>query len=270
MEAKDLDDLEEAVHLLETPGLLIRLTNLLAYPIEGVMRVLPKWVGRAIGKMAAGAVGTALCYALATMDRGCRRRPFPGIHQMLVLFSGAAGGFFGFPGLLVELPFSTTVMLRSIADIARAEGEDLSSSDAQLACVTVFALGGRSRSDDAGETAYYAIRAALTRAVSEAAEFIAQRGIVEEGTPLLVRVMANVASRFGVILTDKMAAEMVPVLGAIGGAAINLLFIRHFQASARGHFIVRRLERTYGAEPVKKEYEKFADKLGKGPRRENG
>jgi len=56
-------------------------------------------------------------------------------------------------------------------------------------------------------------------------------------------MMANLASRFGVFVTDKIAAEMIPILGAIGGASINLLFIDHFQAAARGHLIVRRLER---------------------------
>jgi hypothetical protein len=50
---------------------------------------------------------------------------------------------------------------------------------------------------------------------------------------------------------------MIPILGAFGGASINLLFISHFQAVARGHFIVRRLERKYGGEFVKKEYEKM-------------
>ncbi len=74
----------------------------------------------------------------------------------MVLVSGAVGGFFGLPGLIIELPISTTLMLRSIADIARSEGEDLSSFDAHLACITVFALGGRSRDDNAAETAYYA------------------------------------------------------------------------------------------------------------------
>jgi hypothetical protein len=76
--------------------------------------------------------------------------------------------------------------------------------------------------------------------------------------------MANVASRFGVILTDKMAAEMIPILGALGGALINLLFISHFQSAAQGHFIVRRLERKYGEEPVKREYEKLLRELKHG------
>jgi len=257
MEERDCNDLREAVKLLEEPGVGLRLVNLLGYPIEGIIKVLPRRIGRALGNRITKAVGMALYAALSTMDKKSHGRPFRLTHRAMVLVSGAAGGFFGFPGLIVELPISTTLMLRSIADIARSEGEDLSSIDTHLACITVFALSGRSRGDNAAETAYYAVRAALARTLSEAAEFIAQRGMMEEGAPIVIRVMANLASRLGVIVTDKIAAEMIPVLGAFGGASINLLFITHFQTVARGHFIVRRLERKYGGEFVKKEYEKM-------------
>lgn len=264
MEKKDRNDLRTAVHLLENPGLSIRLINLLGYPIEGFIKVLPAWMERVIGNTAAKAVGTAFYAALSTMDKKGPRSPSQFIHRVMVIVSGAVGGFFGLPGMIVELPISTTLMLRSIADIARSEGEDLSSIDAHLACITVFALGGRSRADNAADAAYYAVRAALTRTLSEAAEFIAQRGMVEEGTPIVIRVMANLASRLGVILTDKMAAEMIPILGALGGASINLLFINHFQAAARGHFTVRRLERKYGEALVKREYEKWLGESKRG------
>jgi hypothetical protein len=50
---------------------------------------------------------------------------------------------------------------------------------------------------------------------------------------------------------------MVPILGAAGGATINALFIDHFQQMASGHFIVRRLEKIHGAEPVRLAYEKL-------------
>jgi hypothetical protein len=53
------------------------------------------------------------------------------------------------------------------------------------------------------------------------------------------------------------AAQAVPVIGAAGGAVINLLFIDHFQDMARGHFIVRRLERAYPPEMVREEYERL-------------
>jgi hypothetical protein len=47
------------------------------------------------------------------------------------------------------------------------------------------------------------------------------------------------------------------VVGAVGGAAVNLAFIEHFQDVARGHFTVRRLERVYGAEIVRAEYDRL-------------
>jgi len=40
----------------------------------------------------------------------------------------------------------------------------------------------------------------------------------------------------------------------MGGAVINTLFIEHFQTMARGHFMVRRLERVHGAEAVRLAY----------------
>jgi hypothetical protein len=255
MEEKDYNDLRTAVNLLEKPGLSIRLINLLGYPIEGIINSLPQWIRQVLGYIATRLVGTAFSVALYTMKKKRYGRPFLRGHRAMVLASGALGGLFGLPGLVIELPISTTLMLRSIAEIARSEGEDITAVDTQLACITVFALGGRSRSDDAAETAYYAVRTALARTLSEAAEFVAQRGIMEEGAPIVIRVMTNLASRFGIIVTDKMAAEIVPVLGALGGALINLFFINHFQAVARGHFIVRRLERKYGSDAVREHYE---------------
>jgi len=50
------------------------------------------------------------------------------------------------------------------------------------------------------------------------------------------------------------------VVGAFGGATINVLFIDHFQDMARGHFIVRRLERKYGHDEVEKKYKEIFEK----------
>ncbi|MCK5882266.1 MAG: EcsC family protein [Bacteriovoracaceae bacterium] len=110
-------------------------------------------------------------------------------------------------------------------------------------------------SDDASESSYFAIRAVLAKTVSEAAAYIAKGGVVEVSAPVLIRLVSKIAERFGVVVTEKAAAQAVPILGAIGGAVVNTLFIDHFQDMARGHFIVRRLERKYGAELVKETYE---------------
>ena len=86
----------------------------------------------------------------------------------------------------------------------------------------------------------------LAKSVTEAARFIAERGIVEEGVPVLVRFILQVTSRFGVVVTQKVATQTLPIVGALGGAAVNYAFIDHFQDVARGHFTVRRL----GLHPV--------------------
>src|SRR5580692_4234495 len=70
--------------------------------------------------------------------------------------------------------------------------------------------------------------------------------------------LTQVTSRFGVVVTQKVAAQTVPVVGALGGAAVNYAFIEHFQEVARGHFTVRRLERVYGKDVVRTEYERLA------------
>jgi hypothetical protein len=50
-------------------------------------------------------------------------------------------------------------------------------------------------------------------------------------------------------------AESAPLLGGLTGAAINFAFLDHFQDMATGHFIIRRLERLYGQEAIRKAYE---------------
>jgi hypothetical protein len=157
----------------------------------------------------------------------------------------------------VELPVSTAIMLRSIVDIARNEGEDIQLVETQLSCLEVFALGGRSSSDDGAETGYFAVRSALASAVSDAARYLAKKGLVNKGAPAIVRLVSVISSRFGVVVTEKAAAMAVPAIGAAGGALVNTLFIKHFQDMARGHFIVRRLERRYGLDRVRESYEKL-------------
>jgi len=258
MNELDLKRLEEAVNLLENPGWIAKITQMIGMPIDWAIKKLPESAGSTITRATEKAVTKALEVAVSTMDREYLGKPFKWSHRFAAVTSGGAGGFFGLPGLAIELPLSTVIMLRAIADTARSEGENIGNIDAQLACVQVFAIGGSQRIDDASETGSYAARIALSRALTEAGEFIAKKGFAEEGAPVIVRLVAGIASRFGVVVSEKAAAEAVPILGAAGGAAINLLFINHFQSMARGHFIVRSLERHWGEEAVKKEYERIA------------
>ncbi|MFH2218622.1 MAG: EcsC family protein [Pseudomonadota bacterium] len=254
---QDFIDLRYAKTLLETPGLAAKITGLIGAPIEKGMELLPAKWSEAVNNGTRTALEKALAFAVSTMDDRTGRASSNMLHKMIVAATRGAGGAFGLAALSVELPISTTVMLRSIADIARSEGERIIELEARLACLEVFALGSRSNRDDASETAYFAVRSALSKAVSEAVQHIAEKGLTQKGAPAIVRFIGQIASRFGVTVSEKLAVQALPVLGAAGGALINTLFLSHFQDMARGHFIVRRLERTYGPEIVRREYEKL-------------
>ncbi len=249
----DLADLRYAKGLLEHVSLSTRIANAVGAPVEKVFGLLPKGASDLVNAATTKALQAATHFALKTLDHRPRKST-ERLHKSAVAVTGGAGGAFGVAALAVELPVSTVIMLRSIADIARSEGEALGSPDARLACLEVFALGGRQPGDDRAESGYFAVRAALAKALSEAAAIIAERGVAQESAPAIVRFIAQIAARFGIPVTEKVAAQSVPVIGAAGGAVINLIFIDHFQDVARGHFIVRRLERACGADVVKQAY----------------
>jgi hypothetical protein len=118
-----------------------------------------------------------------------------------------------------------------------------------------FALGGPGKNDDAVETGYFVIRSGLAKAVTDAAQHIAQKGLTGKSSPVLVKFIAQISSRFGIQVSEKIATQAIPVIGAAGGAIINTLFIDHFQGMARGHFIILRLEEKYGHDAIKDIYE---------------
>jgi EcsC protein family len=257
MTLADVAALRHAVQSLEHPGLAARLTNMVGKRIELIGYALPASASQAIATATTKALEVALRVALRTMHHAPRPASHR-FHKALATASGAAGGAFGLATLPIELPVSTVIMLQSIAEIARSEGEDLSDPETTLSVVQVFALGGRPSSPDASESGYFAVRGMLAKSVTQAARFIVERSVIEEGSPILVRFITQVASRFGLVVTQKLAAQAIPLVGALGGAAVNYAFIEHFQDMARGHFIVRRLERAYGKEVVRGEYERLA------------
>jgi hypothetical protein len=252
---EDLQELRHAKELLDDPSFAARIANLVGAPLERGFQLLPARWSEVVNQSTRKALERAMQLAVSTLDHRAPRRSSDILHKLAITGTGAGGGAFGLASLPIELPISTVIMLRSIADVARGEGERIKSAEAQLACLEVFALGGRTSRDDAAETGYFAVRAALAPAVSEAARHIAQRGVAQEGAPAIVRFIMQVASRFGVLVSEKVAAQAVPIIGAAGGAIINLVFIDHYQEIARGHFTVRRLERKYDADSVRAAFE---------------
>jgi hypothetical protein len=257
LSAADHADLVRAKALLESPGLAIQLSNYVGAPMEYLLaKKLPGGASALINRAARSAVEAGYRAAAGTMREGAvGARASNRLHKFAVAGTGAVGGFFGLPGLLVELPLTTATMLRSIADIARSEGESPRHEGTRLACIEVLALGGRSQGDDAAEAGYFASRAALAQQVTAASRYVAS-SLGNGAAPAVVRAINAIASRFSIPVTQKAMAQAAPLIGAASGAALYKLFISHFQSMAHGHFIVRRLERAHGPAVVRALYEK--------------
>jgi hypothetical protein len=255
MDDQDLQTLRWATRHLEHPSLAARLTSVVGTPVEIGVKLLPRPVYVKTREIADLAISKALQTAVSSLRHRVEPDSHDKLYRMLAAVSGGVGGMFGLYGLPVEFGISTTIMLRSIAEIARYQGEDVHRTETQLACMQVFALGGQSEADDAADTGYYSIRLALAWPVTHAAHYLARHGLGADGGPLLLSLISAISSRFNVALSQKVAAQMVPLIGAAGGALINTIFMSHFQEMAHGHFVVRRLERKYGEELVQANYE---------------
>lgn len=256
--ANDMEELRRAGKLLENPGLAAKITDVLGTPIEKGFDMLPSGWRNSIQRATRRALERALDVAVGTLGEETHEPSSDVGHKIASAITGGLGGAFGLAALAIELPVTTTIMMRSIAEIAASHGENLNDIEARLNCLQVFAFGGRSTTDDASESGYYAVRIAMAKAVAEAIESIAKRGLVEEGAPAVVRFITRIASRFGIVVSEKAAAAAVPIIGAAGGAVVNTIFTDHFQNMAHGHFAVRRLERKYGTELVEQTYRQMS------------
>ncbi len=161
-----------------------------------------------------------------------RTRTGGGRTRLLVAASGAAGGAAGLAGFAPDAAVTTLAIMRRIATIAQEEGEDLLQLDARRACLEVFALRAGVPGEGKAGSGYFSTRLLL------------------QGGPLM-RLLAEVAARYGVQLGQKLAAQAVPLAGAILGVAINSGFLAEYEGLARAHFTVRRLERVHGVAAVR-------------------
>jgi hypothetical protein len=133
--------------------------------------------------------------------------------------------------MIVDIPLTTGLMLRSIAGIARSYGEDPATPEGRRACLEVFALSEHRDGPD-GQAGYWAARAALSR--------LAIDGFVR-----------RVATILGVSFSQKLMARAIPVVGAVAGGSLNYAFMDYYQQMARVHFTLREMERRYDQEQVR-------------------
>jgi hypothetical protein len=272
--------IREAAEKLENPSFIARLADLIGKPVEKGIAMLPEGAREMLNRTSREAIEGALKTALFTLDEritGTEFREAVGqanrtrlLHGVSTAITGAAGGFFGLPALVVELPVTTTVILRSIAQIAADFGEDLSTREAQLDCLYVFSLGSPSPADDDMDSAYYTSRIAFANLIHQAVKFLGGRSAQEilraverKTAPVLVELIVRVAARFEIVVGNKAMGQLIPGIGAGAGALINLAFTEYFSEVAKYHFGLKRLERDHGDGEVKQLYDRMRLELSR-------
>ena len=248
-----LQELCAAIEYLETQNFAARLADYAGQPVNVLIKYMPRTVNRGLLDIVQNALFKCLELAITSLEDEDVLETSDWRSKVLTGLSGGIGGFFGVVALPIELPVTTTLMFRSIAEIAHAEGEDMKSLEALLACLEVFALGGRSSSDKV-DIDYYSVRMVLTKLTNEVSSMMLERGTVSASSPIIAKLVGDIVTRFGLEVSDMAAASAVPIVGAFGGATVNIIFMDHFQRMARGHFTVRRLERIYGVELIRDIY----------------
>lgn len=201
-------------------GLGIDLLNAIGARADGLLGRLPGDVRQRLE----GATVTALTQAMkaASGSRKMVKDQSNWVNRTVSAAMGAAGGFGGLPTALAELPVTTTLLLRVIEGEAHKLGFDTSADNVRFDCVQVFAAAGPLAEDDGADIGFLSARVALSGAVMQT-------------------LIARVAPKLAVVLGQKLAAQTVPVLGAVAGAAVNYAYTSYYAEMAHIHFALRKL-----------------------------
>ncbi|SEP72887.1 EcsC family protein [Thalassovita taeanensis] len=201
-------------------GLGIQVLNLVGGQADALLDRLPGPVRSRLDEGTEAALNLAM--RAAHQSRGMVGDQPGWLNTVVATAMGAAGGFGGLPTALAELPVTTTVLLRAIQGVAVQHGFDPEAENVQFDCVRVFASAGPLSQDDGADLAFLTTRVALQGATVQA-------------------LITRVAPRLAVVLGQKLAAQTVPVLGAVAGAATNYAYTSYYQEIAHVQFGLRKL-----------------------------
>lgn len=206
-------------------GPVMQLMNRLGGSLESQLDLLPASVRVQLETVTARALEAAYGMARHTPDLG-QRGPLAA-----VMVSGAAGGAGGLATAVAELPVTVALILNAIRAEARAAGLDPDAVGVREDCLRVFSAGSPLAGDDGVNTSFLTARLALTGSAVQ-------------------NLIRTIAPRLAVVLGQKLAAQAVPVVGAVTGAALNAAFLNYYRELARIRFALVKLSEIYGAEPV--------------------
>src|SRR5262249_49756781 len=179
---------------LESRSLALYIAEVAGQPVDRLAGMMPKVATAALNVAVEAAILNCLKLAISSIEPDARRAPANNLASLVAGLSGGVSGFFGFAALPFELPVTTTLMLRAIAETARHNGEDLRKLEARLACLEVFALGA-GKSSKRLDLGYYAARTLLGRLADGASGLLIERGVASVAAPLVNRLPAEIPSR---------------------------------------------------------------------------
>lgn len=252
----EMNELIWAKRRLEQSHLAHRLARGIANRTRFISRHIPQEWKQTAALRSHEALLHGLTWVSGTLKAGSNVRQSR-CHLAGACAAGFAGGLLGAPALLVELPATTLIMLRSVANIASVHGEDMRSMESRLQCLQVFALGGGEDQHGQSDTSYYAIRANMAPLAKAAAQRLADRLGNVGGDSVVACFIERIAARFQIQVSERAGAAVAPVIGAVTGAGVNGLFTHQMQTLGEAHFTVRRLERRHGADVVQAAYEQI-------------
>ena len=201
-------------------GVGIEVLNFIGLQADGLLNILPLAVRDRLEDVTELALTQAMRGAHGS--RNLVSFPSNRMHRAVSGVLGAVGGAGGVASTLAELPVTTMILLRTIQDVAEAQGFDPDSENVRFDCVQVFAAAGPLARDDGTDFAFLGARAALS-----------QGGVQ--------KMAAWVTPRLAHVFGQKLAAQTVPLIGAAAGAATNYAYTRYYQEMAHIHFSLRRL-----------------------------
>lgn len=218
-------------------GVLMSAINFVGGQVEDGLKLLPASARDQIDDLARAALRHS--FDVASKSRTGRGQSIGSdrVHKILGTISGALGGVGGLPTALAELPVATTVIFRAVHHVAVAYGEDPEAEETKLECLAVFGAGGPGTADDGVDTAFIGARLSISGA--------AVNGLI-----------SKVAPRFAAVLSQKLATQAVPILGAAAGAGTNYAFVDYYVSMAHVHFGLRQLARIYGEDAVTAHFHK--------------
>ena len=163
---------------------------------------------------------------------------------------GVAGGFVGLPGLAADIPFITTLALRTIHKIGVCYGYVADASNAEEEKAFVLGVLAAANASTLGEKASFILG---LKQISLLIQRNAWKKLAEMGSAsFLAKSIVSVrqaAKLIGVNLTKRKASQSIPFIGGAVGAALNASFINDIAWAARRSYQRRWLEENKVIEP---------------------